>query len=86
MYMFLFLDLVWNHVEDESVKDKIENSPVLHNIFENLVIGVNVVDISYYNDIAKYISGFTDEEAKNLTYGDVIKNVGEYYDSSGALV
>lgn len=86
MYAFYFEDLIWQHVKNEKTVEKIKSNPILLKIYNNLTIGVNVTSLEAFNDVAEYLVTLTDEQAKKITYGDVIKAVGCYEDRSGYLV
>ncbi|MDD3474440.1 MAG: hypothetical protein PHP08_00870 [Candidatus Dojkabacteria bacterium] len=84
--MSLFSGMVDIHVRNIETIHKIRDSEILSKVFDNLTIGVNVVSLESYNDIAEYISKLSIEEAKKITLSDVINNIGQYIDNSGRLV
>ncbi len=86
MFMSLFSGMVDIHVRNIETIHKIRDSEILSKVFDNLTIGVNVVSLESYNDIAEYISKLSIEEAKKITLSDVINNIGQYIDNSGRLV
>lgn len=89
MFMFVFEGMLENHIRDNDARKKITDEGKVNNpyknVFENLLIGVNIIHTDVIDDIAVYLSNLSEEEIEKITLEDVIKNVGNYIDTSGYL-
>lgn len=86
MFMLLFEDLISNHVEKDTLEELNKSSDVRKLIFNNLTVGVNVMNTKSYQDIAAWLLTVPEDELKKITLEDVIKGVGNYIDKTGYLV
>lgn len=89
MFRFDFPYMLRIHVSDADALKKVTDDRIdnLHKIvFENLLLGVNIINPEVINTIAVYLSKLSDNELKVLTLKDVEKNIGIYTDYSGYLV
>lgn len=86
MFMLLFEDLISNHVEKDTLEELNKSPDVRKVIFNNLTIGVNVIDTEAYQKIAAWLLTVPEDELKKITLEDVVKGVGNYIDETGYLV
>jgi hypothetical protein len=82
----LFEDLIWNHIEKDTLEKLKKSSKVRKLIFKNLTIGVNVIDTDAYQNVAAWLLTVPEEKLKMITLEDVVKEVGNYIDETGYLV
>ena len=89
MYMFVFEEMLENHITNENAKRLMEherpNNPYRY-VFNALLLGKNISSLEAINDVATYLSKLTEKEIMEATMEDVIKNIGSFYDDSGYLV
>ena len=86
MFMLLFRDLIWNHIEKDTLGKLRKSSRVRKLIYDNLTIGVNVVGTDVYQNIATWFLTVPENKLRKITLEAVIKAVGNYIDESGNLV
>lgn len=85
MFMAMFPELVYGHLE-ENTRKEIESSPEVRRIiFDRLTVGVNIDDTDIYQELATWLLKVSEEKLKKLTVEDVVKGIGEYRDLSGYL-
>lgn len=84
--MLLYKDLICNHIEKDTLERLLKSSKIRKTIFDNLTVGVNVVDTAAYQDIAVWLLTVPEEDLKKITLEDVLKGVGNYIDETGYLV
>lgn len=86
MFCMFYEDLVKSHLQEDTLK-KIENSSEVRKaIFIWLTVGVNVVSLDAYQDVAAWLLTAPEDKLKALTVRDVVEGAGEYIDGSGYLV
>ena len=85
MFMAMFPELVSGHLKEETRKQFEKSSDVRRIIFEKITVGVNVISVEVYQNIATWLLTVPDEKLKKLTIEDVTKGAGEYIDESGQL-
>lgn len=86
MICLFFEGLVRNHLNKDTLEKFDKSSNMRKTIFNNLTLGVNVVSVGIYQDVAAWLLTVPEEKLKELTIEDVIENVGDYIDNSGYLV
>lgn len=86
MFTAMFPELIYGYLNEDTLGELENSSEVRKSIFGKLTVGVNVTSIEVYQDIAVWLLTVPEEELKEITMEDVIKEVGEYVDTSGYLV
>lgn len=86
MICLFFEGLVRNHLNKDTLEKLDKSSNMRKTIFNNLTLGVNVVSVGIYQDVAAWLLTVPEEKLKELTIEDVIENVGDYIDNSGYLI
>jgi TRAP-type C4-dicarboxylate transport system permease large subunit len=86
MFMLLYRDMMWNHVEKDTLKKLRNSSRIRKLVFDNLTIGVNVVGTDVYQNIATWLLTVPENKLRKITIEDVMKAVGNYIDETGNLV
>lgn len=86
MFMLLHEELILSHIEKDTLEEFEKSSDVRKTIFNNMTIGVNVVDMKAYQDVVAWLLTVPEEKLKEITFADVIKGVGNYMDGTGYLV
>jgi len=84
--MLLHEDMIWNHIEKDTLEELKKGSKVRKIIFNKLTVGMNVIDTKAYHDVAAWLLTVPEENLKMITFGDVIKGVGNYIDETDYLV
>ncbi len=85
MWMFAFEDMLEVHINDQDVRNKMKQEPYSI-VFNNLLLGQNLINLACINQIAELLAGLPEEEVKKISYEYVISKVGEYIDESDNLV
>lgn len=86
MFMLLHEEMIWNHIKNDTLEELKKSSDVRKTIFNKLTVGMNVVDMCAYQDVATWLLTVPEEKLKKITIGDVVKGVGSYIDATGYLV
>jgi ASC-1-like (ASCH) protein len=86
MFMLLHEELILIHLEDDTLEELKKSSDVRKIIFNKLTVGVNVRDMSAYQDVAAWLMTVPEEKLKKITIDDVLTGVGSYIDATGYLV
>jgi hypothetical protein len=86
MFMLMYEDLIWNHIEKDTLEELNRSSDVRKLIFNNLTVCINVINTEVYQNIAAWLLTIPEDKLEKITFGDVIKNVGSYIDETGYLV
>ncbi|MDP2194250.1 MAG: hypothetical protein Q8K36_06970 [Alphaproteobacteria bacterium] len=73
------------HVTDKKALKKLQEISY-RKIFDNILVGTNIISLSCINDIAVFVASLNVDKLHSVTFGDVIKAVGQYEDNSGRLV
>lgn len=85
MFAALFPELVYGYLKEDTRKILESSSDLRKEIFENITVGVNVISIEVYQNIAEWLLTIPEENLKKITFKDVEKGAGEYIDDRGLL-
>lgn len=86
MFVALFPGLVYGYLKEDTMKMLESSSDVRKIIFEKITVGTNVISIGVYQDIAEWLLTVPEDNLKKITFEDVEKGAGKFFDESGRLV
>lgn len=86
MFAALFPELVYGYLKVDTRKILESSSDGRKIIFEKITVGVNVISIEVYQNIAEWLLTVPEENLKKITFEDVEKGAGEYIDGNGVLL
>ena len=79
-------DLIKVHIEKDTLEQLEKSSDVRKTIFYNITVGVNVMGVESYQQVAAWLLTVPEKKLKKLTAEDVMKGAGNYIDDTGYLV
>lgn len=85
MFVALFPELVYGYLKEDTRKMLESSSDVRKIIFEKTTVGINVISIDVYQNIAEWLLAVPEENLKKITFEDLEKGTGGCIDESGIL-
>ena len=84
MWMFGFPEMLDIHVSEENLK-KINDNEVRRIVFDNVLLGQNLMSIEMIDKVANFVCKQSIEHLKEVTINEIEENTGQIYDTSGYL-
>lgn len=86
MFVAMFPELVFRHLNENTRKQIEKSSDMRRCIFEKLTVGMNVMDLEYYQKVAEWLLAVDEDKLRELTFDGAFAAVGHYIDDRGYAV